>query len=249
MKRHPFQGLWNIIRFNRHFYLFVLVISVLLLLFWKQLPAPVQKLLVPGMAVAMGAMLLSLLVSWYVYDVSDLYRLKWLKQANGLRLLNINAGFDETSDIIQRRFPQADLAVCDFYDPSRHTEISMKRAREAYPPHPMAVSVETGRLPFPDNSFDASLVTLAAHEIRKEKERIQFFKELRRITKPAGQIMVTEHLRDWPNFLAYTIGFFHFHSRRTWLKDFKQAGLIVREEIKTTPFISTFILEKHGNTD
>lgn len=44
----------------------------------------------------------SLLVSYYVYDLSDLYKLNWLHElvANlkrDLKIVNIHAGFDETS--------------------------------------------------------------------------------------------------------------------------------------------------------
>jgi hypothetical protein len=59
---------------------------------------------------------------------------------------------------------------------------------------------------------------------------------------------VTEHLRDPANFLAYTIGFLHFHSRRTWLDTFQSAGLRVEREVKTTPFVTTFFLAKDGNS-
>jgi hypothetical protein len=66
---------------------------------------------------------------------------------------------------------------------------------------------------------------------------------MKRVLKLNGKIIVTEHLRDFPNFLAYTIGFFHFHSKKTWKKTFQEADLKVSEEIKITPFLTTFILE------
>ena len=78
-------------------------------------------------------------------------------------------------------------------------------------------------------------------------KRTAFFRELRRVLKPDGEIFVTEHFRDLPNFLAYTIGCFHFLSRaRTWERTFAEAGLRIAREQKTTPFITTFILEKDG---
>src|SRR5690606_22198176 len=99
-------------------------------------------------------------------------------------------------------------------------------------------------LPFPDSSFDYCLAIFSAHEIRNEDERKAFFSELSRISKSEGQIIVTEHLRDLNNFMAYTIGFFHFHSKSSWLKIFEASSLKVKQTIKSTPFITTFILEK-----
>lgn len=246
VKRKPIQGVSNIIRFNWHFYLMAFVVFVVLFLFKNQFSEQVQTLLNVGIAVAILTLIISLLVSYYVYDLSDLYQLKWIENANGKKLLNINAGFDETSEIIINKFPQTDLTICDFYNPKKHTEVSIKRARRAYPPNPKTISVTTNKLPFSENTFDKSLANLSAHEIRNENERVQFFKELNKVTK--GQIFVTEHLRDFNNFMAYTIGVFHFHSRQSWLQTFMQADLTVTKEIKTTPFITTFVLEKNGNT-
>lgn len=92
----------------------------------------------------------------------------------------------------------------------KHTEVSIKRARKVYPPFSNTTSVQTNYLPFADETFDLTVAILSAHEIRNEEERILFFKELNRITESSGEIIITEHLRDFNNFMAYTIGFFTF---------------------------------------
>ena len=246
LKRKPIHGVANIIRFNWHFYLMAFVAFVILFLLKNQFPQQIQIFLNVGIAVAMFTLLISLFVSFYVYDLSDLYQLNWIKNADNKNILNLNAGFDETSEIIINKFPQTDLTICDFYNPEKHTEISIKRARHAYPPNPKTISVSTNDLPFSENAFDNSFAILSAHEIRNENERVQFFKELSRVTN--GQIFVTEHLRDFNNFMAYTIGVFHFYSRKSWLRTFRQADLTVMQEIKTTPFITTYVLEKNGSS-
>jgi len=246
LKRKPIQGVTNIIRFNWHFYLMTFAVFVILFLLKNQFSQQIQIVLNVGIAVAMLTLFISLFVSFYVYDLSDLYQLKWIKNADNKNVLNINAGFDETSEIITSKFPKTNLTICDFYNPEKHTEISIKRARKAYPPNPNTISVSTAKLPFSENDFDNSFAILSAHEIRNKNERVQFFKELSRVTN--GQIFVTEHLRDFNNFMAYTIGVFHFHSRQSWLQTFRQADLTVTQEIKTTHFITTFVLEKNGNT-
>lgn len=247
VKRRPGQGVLNILRFNWHFYVLTGAVLAFLILVKDLFPQTIQYLIIVGIVLSITVIMISLLVSFYIYDLSDLYQFKWLDEQVGERILNIHAGFDETSDIISQKYPQADVTICDFYDPVKHTEVSIKRARRAYPPDRKTVFVKTSELPFGDNSFDISLVILSAHEIRCDKERAQFFRELGRIVKPNGRIFVTEHLRDMHNFLAYTVGFFHFHSRKSWLRTFAQAGLTVTQEVKTTPFITTFILEGHGN--
>ncbi len=243
------MGVINIVRFNWGYYFFsallLLSLSLIYIFSTKQYAICITVLF---FTVAV-ATLASLLVSYYVYDASDLYKLKWLR-TTGIhdKILNITAGFDEISVLLKDKYPGADLVVFDFYDKSRHTEISIERARRAYPAFPGTRTVATNSLPLPGNSVDQIYVILAAHEIRNDTERARFFRELNRVLKQPGNIIVTEHLRDLPNFLAYNIGFFHFLSKSLWLKTFREAGLIIKCEIKITPFISTFILGKNGIT-
>src|SRR5690606_13997095 len=165
---------------------------------------------------------------------------------NANQILNIHAGFDETSDIIKQKFINAELTIFDFYDEQKHTEISIKRARKFFPDSEKTIQVPTNQFPVENEAFDLIFNIFSAHEIRNIEERIQFFKEQKRVLKPNGKIIVTEHLRDFPNFLAYTIGFFHFHSKNTWKKTFEKSGFQIEKEIKKTVFIPTFILTKNG---
>ena len=248
LKREPLQGVGNIIRFNWPFYVAAFSVIIAIVFFKHHLPGPVQPVVLGLAYLAAITIGVSLLVSFYVYDVSNLYQLNWLPDLNNRRILTINAGFDETSAMIKTKYPNSELVICDFFDPKKHTETSIKRARKAYPPAENTIRVTTAHLPFPDHAFDEVLAILSAHEIRDPLERIGFFKELYRVTKPGGKMYVTEHVRDLNNFIAYTIGFFHFHSKAAWLRTFNEANLSVKLEIKTTPFITTFMLEKHGNT-
>jgi ubiquinone/menaquinone biosynthesis C-methylase UbiE len=197
---------------------------------------------------ALGAISNSLLVTYYVYDLSGLYDLFWLNDSvtkEKSKIVNINAGFDETSKLLADKFENSELIVFDFYDSATNTEISIKRARKAYPPYPNTKRIEISKIPLADDTADKVFAILSVHEIREAEERNVFFKELRRILKPDGQIFVTEHLQDTANFLAYNIGFFHFHSKKSWLENFQAAQLDIEKEINITPFLTTFILKKN----
>lgn len=247
--RKPFQGVWNIIRFNWHYYVFALVFVVILLFIRNEFNATLRIATNVLVLLMLFSTLISLIVSFYIYDLSDLYKLSWLNNlisSDREKIININAGFDETSNLLKSKFRNSDLLVADFYDPTKHKEVSIKRARKAYPPFPNTQQVSTKHLPVEDNSTHKVFSILSAHEIRNDEERITFFKELKRVLSASGQIIVTEHLRDTVNFLAYNFGAFHFHSKTSWLKTFRLSGLKVAKEIKITPFITTFILEKNG---
>jgi ubiquinone/menaquinone biosynthesis C-methylase UbiE len=249
--RAPFQGVKNIIRFNWHFYALSVGIIFSLILFTIYSPDQLKFYLWMIIILILSTTVISLSVSYYIYDWSDLYKLTWLDNLNikktGL-IVNINAGFDETSCLLKEKYKSANLIVLDFYNPITHTEISIKRARQLYPPYPNTIDVKTTALPLADHSVDNLFIIFAAHEIRNKEERILFFKELHRVIKINGKIIITEHLRDIPNFLAYNIGFFHFYQARVWKRIFRVANFSILKEVKLTPFISTFILEANGNS-
>ncbi len=247
--RKPFQGVWNIVRFNWHFYVLSLGGSILLLSLACVLLGPLRLGAAVASATLFAVSFLSLFVSWFVYDFSGLYCLQWCGacEPEG-RIVNIHAGFDETSELLQAKYPGCDLAVLDFYEPSKHTEVSIRRARSVCPAFPGTQAIDTENVPLPDDSVDVIFLIFAAHEIRRDDERAAFFRELRRVVKPSGRIVVAEHLRDLANFLAYTIGFFHFLPRATWLETFRAAELRIANESKVNLFITAFILKKHGTS-
>lgn len=245
--RKPLQGVLNIIRFNWHFYLLsglFITFLVLLSLFLEE-KYRIYLLLIAFLVLL--PTLISLFVSAYVYDFSDLYSFSWIKnlqippQSN---IININAGFDETSILLKNQHQFENLQVFDFYDETKHTEISIKRARKAYPAFPNTQNIITNRIPLEKNSVDVAFLIFSAHEIREENERNTFFSELKRIIKENGKVILVEHLQDLPNFMAYTIGFLHFHKKSTWKNTFQSSHFNIKKEIKHTPFVSIFILEK-----
>ncbi|WP_343303123.1 class I SAM-dependent methyltransferase [Chitinophaga niabensis] len=229
--RKPFQGITNIIRFNWHFYVIAVVLSLLFI--WVNMIA---------VYLILAGTLSSLFVSWYIYDHSHLYSLNWINNIQPEQMINIHAGFDETSTLLAARYPKAQLTVFDFYDPALHTEVSVKRARKAYLPYPGTQSIRTDNVPLADDTADVIFLLFAAHEIRNQTEREVFFSQLKKALKPGGCIIIAEHLRNPLNFLAYNFGFFHFFSRNTWEQTFAKTGLSIRAESTITPFITTYIL-------
>ena len=243
-ERRKFQGVLNILSFNRHFY--VIGLGILALLFASRLfiewPDVIFWVII---AAFLYGLIMPLIVSAYVYDFSGYYNFHWLKNVTkdeeGVKLIvNINAGFDETSFIIKNKFPQSDLKVFDFYNAKQHTEPAIKRARKVSLVYPDTRQIASDAIPLNDNTVDIVFLLSAVHEIRSHKEKVQFLKECYRLNKPGGKVIMVEHLRDFPNFLAFTVGFTHFFSRAAWKKAFEQAGFTSFRETKFTPFMSIF---------
>ncbi len=242
-KRRKFQGVLNILSFNRHFY--VIGLGILAILFASRFfidwPDVVFWLII---AAFLYGLIMPLIVSAYVYDFSGYYKFHWLKNLimdERIKLIiNINAGFDETSFIIKKMFPQSDLKVFDFYNDEQHTEPAIKRARKVSLVYPNTQQIASNSIPLKDNTVDIIFLLSAVHEIRSHDEKVQFLKECYRLCKSDGKVIMVEHLRDLPNFLAFSVGFTHFFSRSVWKNAFERAGFSSFQETKFTPFMSIF---------
>jgi SAM-dependent methyltransferase len=251
INRKPLQGLIQIVRFNYPWYIVALGASMaLLLLSFSSSSTTTTPCLLLGLLVLLPGCI-SLLVSAYVYDFSGLYRFSWfskLQVGPNADIVNIHSGFDETSGLLKVHFPESQLRVFDFYDPKKHTEFSIRQARKARAAYPGTQAVQTHALPLKNASVDCVFLLFAAHEIRDESERIVFFRQLGNALRPAGKIVVVEHLRNTPNFLAYSMGFFHFFSSSAWLNTFAEAGLRIESAFSLNPFVKCYILIVDGHT-
>ncbi len=244
IKRKKFQGVLNILSFNRHFYFIGLILLTLLIVSQLAFGWPSSLLWILIGAFLYG-LSMPLIISAYVYDFSGYYDFKWIQplsilDSDSTQIVNINAGFDETSFILKKHFPKSNLKVFDFYNVDQHTEPAIIRARKVSLVYPNTQQITSSKIPLESDSVDIVFLLSAAHEIRTDQEKIVFLKECNRVCKEKGKVIMVEHLRDAPNFLAFTVGFTHFFSKKTWKTVFKSAGFKAIYETKFTPFMSIF---------
>lgn len=247
MMRKRYQGVFNIVRFNPYFFIVAAAVGVLLVTSLCILSGWLSILLGLCLVGLIYSLVASLAVSHWIYDLSDIYTLPWVSDTASDResiWLNINAGFDEVTPVLRNQYPHEKLRIMDFYDPQKHTEASIARARAIYPQPEETEKISCHSLPAADVSIDRIIGMFSIHEIRDRGERITMLRELHRVLTEEGEIYITEHLRDVSNFAAYSLGALHFHSKKEWLNNFRESKLVVKTEVKTTPFVTTFILTK-----
>jgi len=251
--RARFQGVAQIVRFNWPFYLTATLLlasggcAVLML----SLPFFVRAMLSIAIAAAAFWLITSLIISHYIYDRAGIYDALWIERAlftSPKRWALFHAGLDEFSPILRKLFPESDGLIADLFDPNEMTEPSIKRARRLTKDSARSIHVNFRALPMRDNELDAAFVFFSAHELRKPESRILFFSELRRVLRSHGEMILLEHLRDWPNFLAFGPGCFHFHSRRAWIGAIESAGFAIVKEFTLTPFVRAFVVAKTPRT-
>lgn len=249
LKRGRFQGVAQIVQFNWPMYAAAAVVlgGGAAVIHWLSPPNLVRLAAFGGIAAVAFWLLVSLAVSHYVYDRAGIYRADWLAAALPQaphRYATLHAGLDEFSVVLAQRFPDAEQRILDFFDPQLMTEPSIARARKLARDQPAAEPVNFRTLPLDDGGLDAAFLIFAAHELRDPPSRVQLLRELRRTLVASGRVVLVEHLRDLPNLLAFGPGFFHFHSRAQWRRDFAASSLPVATEFSLTPFVRVFVLEK-----
>jgi SAM-dependent methyltransferase len=243
--RAPYQGLLQIFNYNRPFYMRTLsaAIATVILSVWLPIALRAPLLLAAGAAVFWTCS--SLLVSHYVYDRSTFYTLLWLHDClsrSPARWINIHSGIDETSLAIASMFPSSEGQIADIYDPREMTEPSIERARRLAAA-PLATT-DWRALQAPDQEFDTAFLIFAAHELRHHEARVRVFREIARVLRIGGELVLVEHSRDWANFLAFGPGFLHFFSARTWQNAANAVDLPIRLHRTVTPFVHVFVVRR-----
>jgi len=250
VERERWDGMLMIARFNWPFYL---VASILLCLSVLGLIGLSGWMLKTGCGVAVAGCLWFLIgslgVSHWVYDLSDLYRWKWLEGLSGRfeqpikSIAFCHAGLDETSGALKQKFPVAVWHVLDHFDAVTMTEPSIRRARRWFPPSADTISCAYSAWQCSSATADVIFGILGIHELRSHEERVAWFREAKRCLALHGHIILVEHVRDLANFIAFGPGFLHFHSVRTWRHSWHEAGLVCEHTLRVTPFIRVFLLK------
>jgi SAM-dependent methyltransferase len=244
--RSRFQGVAEVVRFNWPYYALAAVVILAGGTLAARMQSNASLILWAGVILAAYWLLASILVTFYVYDVSELYSWGWLARLLGSKPVswaNFHAGLDETSEAFRALFPGSASHVFDIYDSSQMTEPSIERARS----NSLSSSdrpILDGKIPLEDSQLEAAFVIFAAHELRSHPERVKFFNELARVLKMEGHLVLVEHLRDFKNFAAYGPAFKHFFSRREWLSVAQESGLAVQTESSIAGFVHCFIFSK-----
>ena len=187
----------------------------------------------------------SLVVSWWVYDRSELHDWRWLAPllpAARPRWALVHAGFDEAGPSLPAALGTP-AAVVDLAPWLSRTSPSNVRAQRRHPaPSTLAAGGGSTPLPLPAASCDVVLLAFSAHEVRDRQQRETLFEDLRRVLRPAGRVVLVEHLRDLPNLAAFGPGALHFQSRREWQRLARRSGLSIVHEVTMTSFVRGFAL-------
>src|SRR5580698_8007169 len=157
--RGPYQGVLQILQFNRRMYLIATAGIVAVAMAWPFLSSTDRIALLLGVLPGMFWMASSLLVSHYIYDRFPLYDFRWIVRLLirvPRRWINSHSGWDDTSGLLATIFPAEGNQVVDIFDPRTMTESSIRQAQLVNQKALPAISGRYDRLPFDTGVFDTA---------------------------------------------------------------------------------------------
>lgn len=236
-----------VLLFNYPKILLGLTVSIVLYLISRFL----ENEILSGLALVFSGLIilniiLSIVASYLLYDRSDLYQLEKLPDYIDLDKVRnavfIHASFDPVSGLLEKKYPQMNLVVCDIFE-NRHLEDKMiDVSKRVFPPNPNEIKIDPTKLPFADDSQEIIFAITALHEVLEHDKRVAFFREARRVLKGDGILVMSEQMRDGINLLFFSIGAFHFLSKKNWKRAIREGGMEIRETKRVTIFAETLMI-------
>ncbi|WP_085505934.1 class I SAM-dependent methyltransferase [Thalassobacillus devorans] len=186
-----------------------------------------------------------------LFDMMDrMIREKWRKEllehASG-KVLEVGVG---TGANLKYYPDHVEVTGIDF------SPMMLKKAREKadnLPPSFELVEMDAQQMDFPDNTFDTVVSTCVFYSV---PDPIQGLKEIRRVTKPKGKIIMLEHMRSDNEMIGKAMDVLNpiglhivgANINRKTMDNIKQAGLkVVKENYLMSSIMRRLILSPDKN--
>ncbi len=229
-----------VILFNKDKIIAGLGVSVILLITSFFISKPFSQLLMIFSCLILINIVAAIIASYILYDRSKLYKPKELFKDLEIkeedRAILLHASFDPVSNEIEKMFKVNNLNVYNIYGNRHEHESAIKISEKYFPPNKRDIKIDPTQFPDKENTYEYLFAITSIHEILTHSERVQFFKEAKRILKTDGILIVCEQMRDVINLLFFNFGFLHFVSMNNWKKAINEAGMKIESEEELTPF-------------
>jgi len=120
------------------------------------------------------------------YKIADLARYVEERGIRSEHILDFGSGIGNSLPYFRKYFPNSQLHCADV------SERSLEMARRRFPGAETYVEIEGGHIPVADQSQDIVFTACVFHHIRHE-EHVAWLRELKRITKVRGALVIYEH--------------------------------------------------------
>ena len=136
---------------------------------------------------------------------------------------------------LSRRLTTGKITIIDVYNPQWTTNRSLVRwrAQMPHPPNDPRVTWLDSNihlLPVPDATVDTVMICQILSEFWQKGDRITLLKEIHRILKPNGQLLIAEQVRTQTNWLTLGPAAVQLSPTTYWIQLLKESGFMVQKQ-------------------
>jgi hypothetical protein len=245
------SGVGRVIAFNWPKYVVAVLTLIGLASFSIRSDGAVHLIALAGLLALIYGVLASLVATWWAYDheAANLYEtiahhhrqhcLPNSPDSVNRKWILVHAGLDESQGRLNDLIGEP-LNVFDV-GPTQQMTRSLRRAHAVIPRTGQIIKPTTNyATDLPTGSVDTAVVLFGIHEVRNNQHASLLLGELSRVVRPAGSILIVEHLRDVQNITVYGPAVLHFGSARHWKRVIANSSLHIRSAERIAGLINIF---------
>jgi SAM-dependent methyltransferase len=201
-----------------------------------------QLLLALGLVLLMAGLLLLWAALWTahkLYDTSGLQTTEVLFNLSQVQATDpiacIDLGLRQQAIILSRHLTTGQITVIDVYNPQLAAAAGLARARHQAPaaqtdPRLIWYDGSINLLPMPDKSVTAVFLPQILSEFSQHGDRQAILREVRRILKPNGRLLLAEQTASWLNWLRVGPGTSKLQPAEYWHNLLLEADFELRRQ-------------------
>lgn len=165
------------------------------------------------------------------------------------KLANIDLGLRQQAIMLSRHLTTGKITVIDVYNPQLAAGASLARARLQAPstkqdPRLAWFDGHINLLPMPDSSVTAVFMSQVLSEFGQHGDRQTLLREIRRILKPNGRLLLTEQTASWLNWLLVGTSSAKLQPAEYWRDLLLEAGFDIHRQENIQGLTNCFRADK-----
>jgi ubiquinone/menaquinone biosynthesis C-methylase UbiE len=165
------------------------------------------------------------------------------------KLANIDLGLRQQAIMLSRHLTTGKITVIDVYNPQLATGSSLARARLQAPsskqdPRLTWSDGHISLLPMPDASVTAVFMSQVLSEFGQHGDQQMLLREIRRILKPGGRLLITEQTASWLNWLLVGTSSAKLQPAEYWRDLLLEAGFEIHRQENIQGLLSCLRADK-----